>query len=120
MGLDTTHNCWHGSYSAFHRWRKKLCEVAEYGDIEKKIGFGGETPWPDPKDDPLILLLDHPDCAGEIRWEDCAPIANRLEELMPSMQRAGEKTGEYYGQETQQFIKGLKLAASRKESVQFG
>lgn len=28
MGLDTTHGCWHGAYSAFSRWRMKLAEVA--------------------------------------------------------------------------------------------
>lgn len=30
MGLDTTHGCWHGAYSAFNRWRDKLAEVAGY------------------------------------------------------------------------------------------
>ncbi len=28
MGLDTSHDCWHGAYSAFGRWREKLAEVA--------------------------------------------------------------------------------------------
>lgn len=26
MGLDTTHECWHGSYSAFYRWRKEIAK----------------------------------------------------------------------------------------------
>ncbi len=26
MGLDTSHNAWHGSYSSFHRWRTWLAE----------------------------------------------------------------------------------------------
>lgn len=30
MGLDTTHDAWHGAYSAFTRWRNKLAEVAGY------------------------------------------------------------------------------------------
>lgn len=30
MGLDTTHDCWHGAYSAFTRWRNKLAEAAGY------------------------------------------------------------------------------------------
>lgn len=29
MGLDTTHGCWHGAYSAFGRWRDKLAEVTD-------------------------------------------------------------------------------------------
>ena len=28
MGLDVTHGCWRGAYSAFNRWRCKLAEVA--------------------------------------------------------------------------------------------
>ena len=30
MGLDTTHDCWHGAYLAFSRWRDQLAEVAGY------------------------------------------------------------------------------------------
>jgi len=27
MGLDTTHNCWHGPYSSFNRWREEIARV---------------------------------------------------------------------------------------------
>jgi hypothetical protein len=27
MGLDTTHDAWHGAYSAFMRWREKVGPV---------------------------------------------------------------------------------------------
>lgn len=30
MGLDVTHDCWHGAYSAFGRWRAKLAELGGY------------------------------------------------------------------------------------------
>jgi len=30
MGLDTSHECWHGAYSAFTRWRHELATVAGY------------------------------------------------------------------------------------------
>ena len=39
MGLDTTHDCWHGAYSAFMRWRKKLAEVAGLPPLELMEGF---------------------------------------------------------------------------------
>ena len=39
MGLDTTHGCWHGAYSAFMRWRKKLAEVAGLPPLELMEGF---------------------------------------------------------------------------------
>jgi hypothetical protein len=28
MGLDVSHNCWHGAYSAFSRWRQHLAKLA--------------------------------------------------------------------------------------------
>lgn len=28
MGLDTSHGCWTGAYSAFHRWRVELARAA--------------------------------------------------------------------------------------------
>lgn len=28
MGLDVSHDCWRGAYSAFSRWRAKLAELA--------------------------------------------------------------------------------------------
>ncbi len=119
MGLDTTHECWHGAYSAFGRWRTKLCEVAGYGNIEEREGFGGTTPWPE--DDPLVTLLYHSDCDGDIPWEQCAPIADRLTSLLPALKVAGDGGGHvgYYSDTTQRFIDGLRLAAARKENVEF-
>jgi len=28
MGLDTSHGCWHGAYSAFMRWRTEIAKAA--------------------------------------------------------------------------------------------
>lgn len=28
MGLDTSHDCWHGAYSAFMRWRRAVAKAA--------------------------------------------------------------------------------------------
>lgn len=39
MGLDTSHGCWHGAYSAFFRWREKLAEVAGYPPLGLMDGF---------------------------------------------------------------------------------
>ena len=39
MGLDCSHNAWHGAYSAFMRWRQKLAEVAGMPPLELMDGF---------------------------------------------------------------------------------
>jgi hypothetical protein len=39
MGLDTTHDAWHGAYSAFMRWREKIAEVAGLPPLRLMEGF---------------------------------------------------------------------------------
>ena len=39
MGLDTTHNCWHGPYSAFMRWRRAIAEAAGFPPLDIMEGF---------------------------------------------------------------------------------
>ena len=39
MGLDCSHNAWHGSYGAFMRWRKMLADVAGLPPLELMDGF---------------------------------------------------------------------------------
>lgn len=39
MGLDTSHDCWHGSYGAFMRWRCKIAEVAGLPPLQWMEGF---------------------------------------------------------------------------------
>ena len=118
MGLKVTHECWNGSCSSFNRWRAKVCEVAGYGNLNERHGFGtldkkGEIPWSD--DDPLVLLLYHSDCDGDIKYKDCDSIAERLLTLLPSMRIAGT----WYYEATDRWIDGLRMAAILKENVEF-
>lgn len=39
MGLDISHDAWHGAYSAFMRWREKIAEVAGYPPLVLMEGF---------------------------------------------------------------------------------
>lgn len=145
MGLDTSHDCWHGAYSAFNRWRTKLAEVAGLPPLELMEGFFEdgtlyfgilEAPmWQEKKDnlsarlpikwealkpDPLHELLNHSDCEGEIPWESCAAIADSLERLIPLL--PDEEGGGHIGNwraKTQQFVNGLREAAAAKENVDF-
>lgn len=138
MGLDTSHGCWHGAYSAFSRWRNKLADVAGYSFFK-----AGDPPiyetacldwlgddllsgtWPripvrpDGTPDALIVLLAHSDCEGEIQADMCAPLADRLEQLLPLLEGDGGGHIGNYREKTEQFIKGLRLAATLNEPVDF-
>ena len=45
MGLDISHDTWHGAYSAFNRWREKLAEVAGVPPLGLMEGFYSYDPF---------------------------------------------------------------------------
>lgn len=143
MGLDTTHGCWRGSYSAFARWREKLADVAGYDYVEATGKYGTFhslcVDWagaPDPEllgewgdvvphrldgtPDPLLYLLMHSDCEGVLKAEHCGPLADRLEELIELLPDEDDRghIGNWRDK-TQTFIDGLRLASEAGEDVEF-
>lgn len=133
MGLDTTHDCWHGPYSQFMRWRQWLnlfvmTERGKAGDAAaQKIADMGATfeaiekAWAeghyDDQSVPLNVLMNHSDCEGEIAAEVCGPLADALEALLSHMPERG-----IYDEKrpaTERFIRGLRRAADANEPVVF-
>jgi hypothetical protein len=123
MGLDTTHDCWHGPYSSFGRWRKDIAAMIGInldemlGFYNRATGVSGGTPFPDPHTEPLVILIDHSDCDGEIDAADCAAIADRLADLLPRMAPDAEPYGHRWA--TERWIAGLRRAAAAGENVLF-
>lgn len=108
MGLGLSVNgksCGSWSYSGFMEFRKKIAARAGielnnmegFSAVDKSIlyeqGFSAyrkaceeedlsqKISW-DTISDPIKTLLCHSDCDGEIRPEDCAFLADRLEEII--------------------------------------
>lgn len=142
MGLDISHNAFHGAYTAFNRFRNAICKV-----------LGGTYP-PHPKDavddggnplDPsrwywdgdkysqsthpgLYLLLCHSDCDGEIKPNDCKLIARELKRFVrpgfedPSLVGMADGHLAYQGgylAVLDKFIKGCEDAATVNEPLIF-
>lgn len=128
MGLDTSHDCWHGPYGGFSRWRTALARAAGY-KVTDEVRLGEpqyELPWDmfedknyqgewdsPPGDDPLLFLLVHSDCDGVIHPAQGIHIAARLEQLIPLLD------DEWTVQKTRQFDDGLRKAAEAGEDVDF-
>lgn len=124
MGLDTTHNAWHGPYGQFSDWREFIAEKCNI-DLNKMEGFSdrnygdpnlkiGDIPWSSLPPDDIHLLLDHSDCDGEITWIDAGKIARRLNEILAAM----KPDDKWYGK-TQQFMYGCHEAEGKRESIEF-
>lgn len=138
MGLDVSHGCWRGAYSAFSRWRNQLAEAAGYhvAKIDWGDGYAHEQPlvdwghlpestlhgeWPDgPPDDPFMIIIAHSDCDGMIMHEHTALLADRLEELIPLLpdEVAPGHIGHWH-EKTQEFVDGLRAAHEAGEKVEF-
>jgi hypothetical protein len=87
-----------------------------YRDLEPFLPLSWESLRPDP----LHILLNHSDCDGDIAPEDCAALADRLEELLPLL--PDEDDPGHIGNwcdKTKRFRDGLRLAASRNEALEF-
>jgi hypothetical protein len=129
MGLDTTFDCWHGPYSSFNHWRTIIAQAAGI-TLECMEGFGsgkwwategegelGTVKWESLPPSPLHLLLNHSDCDGHLRWEDCAAIADALEELLPRL--PGDSWNAVARKQASQWITGLRAAAKAHQNVEF-
>ena len=128
MGLDTSYDCWHGAYSAFHRWRTRIAEVSGYAskwpdgleidDAEDGAAVADGT-WKKLPNDPILVLLCHSDCDGQIAPEHAGPLADRLEGLLPNLHGDGGGYLGDYKAATERFIKGLRQAAADGEPIDF-
>jgi hypothetical protein len=145
MGLDTSHDAWHGAYSSFSLWRNALAEAAGYEmDYVRVDPWGTARPepqgidwdalceispglygdWPDGYDigDPLLYLLAHSDCEGEIHPREGRLLLERLKELLPKLEGKDEvgfaRGWTPYGK-TEQFIEGLQAAVDAGEDLDF-
>ena len=133
MGLDTTHDCWHGPYTSFTRFRNALAVAAGYTMETRSDRYGsylvpGGVPdslftdghaageWSEAPDDPLVLLICHSDCSGVIYPRHATLLADRIEGLLSAIDESDDHTR----QKAIRFMNGLRDAAASNELVEFG
>jgi len=80
MGIDFSHTEAHWSYSGFMNFRRRIAQEIEI-DLDMMEGFGGDIPF-DSVNDPIMPLLNHSDCEGELTPKECGIVAPRLRELV--------------------------------------
>lgn len=130
MGLDCSHDAFHGAYSAFNRFRQVVAKAMggswpPHDDPEKDDqswywgdGFSEET------HSGLFLFMSHSDCDGEFTPEECKKVADDLEVLLPEIQKYGAGDGHIlrgggYLKVAKTFIRGCRKAYSANEELLF-
>ena len=125
MGLDVTHDCWHGSYSAFHRFRAELWDLAhpnrkgEWDKVtegEEFLEFSRHKP----AAEPLDYLLYHSDCDGDLKRYMLVPLAERLDTVAPFLSTEGAgHLARGARERALRFAAGCRAAHAAKETVKF-
>lgn len=130
MGLDTTHNAYHGSYGGFGHMRNAVGQAAGYQlvqdalhghvfvDVPTELFTSDhvEGEWGEVPEDPLMVLFCHSDCDGVIHPREAAALEARLREVIPMIPEVPDT---FMRDRVTQFADGLKRAAEADEDVEF-
>lgn len=117
MGLDTSHDAWHGPYSSFNQFRKWLGEKIGINIYEYE-GYGDKgTKELSTIDHDIQPLLDHSDCDGELTWEQCKRVAKGLKLIIDETPESEHKDWRY--QAALNFRKGCIKAANARQAIDF-
>ena len=146
MGLDTSHDAFHGAYSAFNRFRMAVAKaiggsfpphdeefLAKDGGVDTHgepykpewwywgEGYSRET------HPGLYEFFMHSDCDGEIPPEKCRQVADELEVLLPEIAKLDDSQWNWghvfhqggFSGVTRKFIDGCRGAADAGEPLTF-
>lgn len=118
MGLDTSHNCWHGSYGTFNQFRHIL--ALQIGiNLEEYIGYGNNDATKHLNDIPheIMPLLNHSDCEGSLSIKESRLVAKGLTKILDNW-----IPGEYdmfFKKKVEQFRDGCLDAVKKRQIIQF-
>lgn len=149
MGLDCSHDAFHGAYSAFNRLRQEISRSIggsypphwKYRDDGSLLEDGNGLVVYDkdldenqfyyadefnPNEYPgLHEFLTHSDCDGEISPEMCIKVADDLEKILPKVEALNSASGGHiaarggYAEVIRKFIAGCRKAAAEDQPLEF-
>lgn len=119
MGLDTTHNCWHGPYSSFNSFRYDLGRQIGI-DLDDYAGYRGEGVKDlESIEHDLMILFNHSDCDGGLSPRECLKIVNGLDNILDNLNTELKIETLKFEDKIKQFRDGCKKAAMLGENVEF-
>jgi len=117
MGLDTTHEAWHGPYSSFNQFRYWLANLIGIS-LNDYIGYNENgTKDLTSINHPLMPLFNHSDCDGKLTSDECKQIAEGIDSALKNTEPDEQPYSHY--QEAITFRDGCLLAYSKNEEIEF-
>lgn len=115
MGLDTTHNCWQGSYSSFNTFRYELAKLINV-NLDEYLGYSDNgTKHLEDINHGIMPLLNHSDCDGELNVNECKQIVEGLNDILSN----NTISNEYILNKIIRFRDGCLEAIEKNENVEF-
>lgn len=118
MGLDISPGNFHMAYGSFNQFRRLLARTVDM-ELNAMEGFGGMTSWPESEVEPLVHFLNHSDCDGEISWQFCADIANRLKVLKPAFDEVASGFNGYFATRYEALVEAFEIASEEHTDMEF-
>ena len=118
MGLDTTHNCFHGPYSTFNRFRYSLGYQIGI-DLDEYKGYNKDGAKDLSKiEHELMPLFNHSDCDGRLTIKESKSIVKGLNIVLENFVEK-DKYDFNFKELITQFRDGCLDAISKKQMVKF-
>lgn len=118
MGLDTTHNCWHGPYSSFNRFRYSLAQQIGI-NLDDYAGYDENGTKDLSKiNHELMPLFNHSDCDGILTVEESKSIVIGLNNILNDFNKKIESDYDFK-ENIIQFRDGCLDAISKNEIIEF-
>lgn len=132
MGLDVSHDAFHGAYSAFSRFREAFIESIGGRNDRGNMFAGEKSYWWFPEGmnsdthPGIYEFMCHSDCDGEIAPDVCEKLAEEMEALLPFVEKWPDNLGGHIDTAggflavTKKWIAGCRAAADEGVPLEFG
>lgn len=118
MGLDTTHDCWHGPYSLFNRFRFSLAfQIGINLNDYKGYNENGTKDLESIEHD-LMPLFNHSDCDGLLTVKESERIIKGLNNVLENFNHKIESDYNFKDSIIR-FRNGCIDAVSKKQEIEF-
>jgi len=131
MGLDCSHDAFHGAYSAFNRFRQIIAKVMggsfpphEDPELEANAWYWEGDDYSKETHPGLYAFMMHSDCDGDMSPRICKCVADEMEVLLPEIEKHGMGGGHIeaaggYKAVAERFIAGCRAAHEANEPLEF-
>ncbi|AWN03857.1 hypothetical protein PBI_PEREGRIN_17 [Rhodococcus phage Peregrin] len=125
MGIDIGQAHW--AYGSFHRFRTRLAEAEgidlnQMEGFQRPIGECARNSWTNDAGEDITILrpfLDHSDCDGELSWQECEQVVDRLAEILNEWAKASESEFDHDVYEGRVLVTEMRACINHKEALEF-